>query len=337
MALVDVIKNESPDDSYFVWKYPNNEIKLASQLIVGEGQEAVFVKGGEALDTFGPGTHTLTTGNLPFINKLVNLPFGGDTPFSAEIWFVATTVKRDLKWGTANPIPLMDKSIGFPVSVRAYGKWGVRIKDARSFLIQIVGSQQYADDIKIHNYLIGEINQKVGDLLGEHMRDGAPILEINADLNELSDQANKNIADEFLKYGLEVINFNIENINIPPDELEKIQEVLQKTFEAKALSGVELGQSYAAIKSFEILKDAATNESDGGVGAMMSAGIGLGAGLPLGQQMGQNLTVDSTSGSSENSPNNIAAKLKDLKDLFSEGLIDEEQYKQKQAELLELL
>jgi membrane protease subunit (stomatin/prohibitin family) len=337
MALADVIKNESPDDSFFVWKYPNDEIKLASQLIVGEGQEAIFVKGGEALDTFGPGTHTLTTGNLPLINKIINLPFGGDTPFPAEIWFVATTVKRDLKWGTANPIPLMDKSIGFPVSVRAYGKWGVRIKDARSFLIQFVGSQQYADESKIHNYLIGEVNQKIGDLLGEQMRDGTPILEINADLNELSEQASKNIEDEFKKYGLEVVNFNIENINIPQDELEKIQEVLQKTFEAKALSGVELGQSYAAIKSFEILKDAATNESDGGVGAMMSAGIGLGAGLPLGQQMGQKLTVDSTAASDRDASTGIGGKLKDLKVLFEDGLINEDQYKEKQAELLDQL
>ena len=336
MALIDVIKNETPSDKFIVWKYPNEELKISSQLIVGEGQQAIFVKGGEALDTFGPGTHTLTTGNLPLINKLVNLPFGGDTPFSAEIWFVATTVKRDLKWGTANPIPLMDKSLGFPVSVRAYGKWGIRVKDTRSFLVQFVGSQDYADDEKIHSYLIGEINQKVGDLLGEQLRDGMPILEINAELNELSQEANNNIKDEFAKYGLEVVNFNIENINIPKEDLDQIQEVLQKTFEAKELSKVELGQSYSAIKSFEILKDAATNESDGGVGAMMSAGIGLGAGLPLGQQMGKNMTVESEANSSAPS-NDIGSKLKDLKNLFEEGLIDEEKYKEKQSELLDQL
>lgn len=336
MALIDVIKNDTPSDKFIVWKYPNEELKISSQLIVGEGQQAIFVKGGEALDTFGPGTHTLTTGNLPLINKLVNLPFGGDTPFSAEIWFVATTVKRDLKWGTANPIPLMDKSLGFPVSVRAYGKWGIRVKDSRSFLVQFVGSQDYADDEKIHSYLIGEINQKVGDLLGEQLRDGMPILEINAELNELSQEANNNIKDEFAKYGLEVVNFNIENINIPKEDLDQIQEVLQKTFEAKELSKVELGQSYSAIKSFEILKDAATNESDGGVGAMMSAGIGLGAGLPLGQQMGRNMTVESEANPGTPS-NDIGSKLKDLKNLFEEGLIDEDQYKEKQSELLDQL
>ena len=337
MAIVDIIKNETPSDSFFVWKYPNEEIKISSQLIVGEGQQAIFVKGGEALDTFGPGTHTLTTGNLPLINKIINLPFGGDTPFPAEIYFVATTVKRDLKWGTANPIPLMDKSLGFPVSVRAYGKWGIRIKDSRPFLVQFVGSQSYADDEKIHSYLIGEINQKIGDILGEKLRDGTPVLEINADLNELSNEAAENIKDEFKKYGLEVVNFNVENINIPEDDLEKIQDVLQKTFEAEQLSKVQLGESFAAIKSFEILKDAANNESDGGVGAMMSAGIGLGAGFPLGQQMGKNMTVEADAGTATAPGNDIVAKLKDLKTLFEQGLITEEQYKEKQSKLLDSL
>lgn len=336
MSLTDVIKCETASDSFFAWKYPNNEIKIASQLIVGEGQKAIFVKGGEALDVFGPGTHTLTTGNLPFINKIINLPFGGDTPFSAEIWFIATTVKRDLRWGTSNPIPLMDKSIGFPVSVRAYGKWGIRIKDARSFLVQFVGSQAYADDIKIHNYLIGEVNQKVGDLFGEKLRDGMPILEINAELNELSEEAANNIKNEFNKYGIEVINFNIENINIPDEELKKIQDVMYKSFEAKELSNVDLSESYSTLKSFEILKDAANNESDGGVGSMMSAGIGLGAGFPLGQQMGQNMNVNSNN-SIHNATNDIPTKLKELKGLFDQKLISEDQYKDKQAKLLEEL
>lgn len=335
MAITDVIKCETLSDTDFAWKYPNEEIKVASQLIVGEGQQAIFVKGGEALDVFGPGTHTLTTGNLPLINKLINLPFGGDSPFPAEVWFVSSTVKRDLKWGTANPLPLMDKSIGFPVSVRAYGKWGVRIIDPRAFLIQFVGSQKYADDLKIHNYLIGEINQKIGDILGENLRDGMPILEINAELNELSDKASNNIKDVFLKYGIEVVNFNIENINIPDDELKKIQEVMYKSFEAKELSSVELGESYAALKSFEILKDAANNESDGSVGSMMSAGIGLGAGFPLGQQMGQNMNVNSHN--NDSSLNDIPSKLKKLKELLDEGLITQDQFNSKQSKLLEEL
>ena len=331
MALVDVIKYESSSDELFVWKYPNDSIKIGAQLIVGEGQNAVFGKGGEALDVFGPGTHTLKTGNLPILEKLINLPFGGDTPFSAEIWFVATTVKRDLKWGTSSPIPLMDKTIGFPVSLRAYGKWGFVIKDSRSFLVQFVGSQEYSDSEKIYAYLIGEIIQRLSDLLSEKVRDGMPVLEINAELNELSEEGMNNISKEFAKYGLNVANFNIENINIPQDELKKIQDVFAKTFEAKEFSKVDISRSYAALKSFEIMSDAANNESDNSIGSMLGAGIGVGAGFPLGQQMSDKMSVDSNSRGSES----ISDKLKQLKELLDEGLISEEIYKEKQSKLIE--
>lgn len=330
MALLDVIKHESPSDQFFVWKYPNKEIKMASQLIVGEGQQAIFVKGGEALDVFDPGTHTLSTGNLPILNKLINLPFGGDTPFPAEIWYVATTIKRDLKWGTSTPIQLMDKSIGFPVSVRAYGQWGVRIINPRSFLVQIVGSQSLADDTKIHSYLIGEIIQTLSDRIAENFQNGISILEINADLNELSADTYNDLQELLTKYGMELVNFNIENINIPKDELQKIQDVMQKTFEAKEFSKAELNSNYATMKSFEIMGDAANNESDGGVGAMMQAGIGLGAGLPLGQQMGQQMNVGN-----EKSTQSTHEKLASLKKLLDDGLITEEQFKEKQAKVLE--
>ncbi len=146
----------------------------------------------------------------------------------------------------------------------------------------------------------------------------------------------KNMSLEFNKYGLVVSNFNIENINIPKDELKKIQEVFSKTFEAKEFSKVDLNKNYAAIKSFEILGDAANNESDSGVGAMMTAGIGLGAGLPLGQKMGQEMSVDPGEGSTKNELS-VTEKLKQIKTLLDEGLISEEQYKDKQSQLLEEL
>lgn len=333
MALIDVIKCETPSDSFFAWKFDSTDINFGSQLIVGEGQVAIFVKGGEALDTFHPGTYTLKTGNIPLLEKLINLPFGGDTPYSAEVWFISTTIKRDLKWGTATPIPLLDKSIGFPVSLRAFGKWGIRIDDPRAFLLQFVGSQSYTDDKKIVDYLIGEIIQKISDLLAEKIREGMPVLEINAELNELSNETRLNISDEFNKYGIEVINYNIENINIPNDELSKIQDVYIKTFEAKELSNTELTKSYAAIKSFEVLGDAANNSSDGGVGAMMSAGIGLGAGLPLGQQMGQQMSIDASQNSSQAS-DDPKSKLLKLKQLLDESLITQAQFDEKQAEIL---
>lgn len=330
MALVDVLKYEAPDDSIFVWKHPSNQIKIGSQLIVGEGQQAIFVKGGQALDCFDPGTHTLVTGNIPLIDKLINLPFGGDTPFSAEVWFVNTTVKRDLKWGTPSPIPLMDATLGFPVSARAFGKWGAKIDDVRSFVTQVVGTQSGASSDKIHSYFIGQIVQSFSKFLsGVIARGEASILQVSALMTELSNEASRDISDELSKFGVNLVNFNIESINIPDEEMAKIQDVFAKTLEAKELSKIEVGGAFAAVKSFEVLNNAATNQSDGSLGSMLGAGIGLGAGLPIGGQLGQQLNV-----SPDKSEEDSTDKLRKLKALLDEGLITQEQFDAKRDQIL---
>jgi len=317
MALIDVIKHNAPNDEEFVWKHPSESIKLGTQLVVNEGQEVIFVKGGQALDKFNPGTHTLISGNIPLLEKIVNLPFGGDTPFTAEIWFINTTVKRDLKWGTPSPIPLLDKTIGFPVNARAFGKWGARIIDVRSFTTQIVGSQSGASSKKVNDYFIGQIVQSFTGFLSKFIAGGqASILEVTALVSDLSNAASIEISSEFKKFGVELVNFNIESINIPDEDMEKIQNVFAKSMEARELSKVELGGAYGAIKSFEVLNNAAKNESDSGLGSLLGAGIGLGVGLPIGNQLGEQVNIKS--GKEAKQPSNLTAggvteKLKTLK------------------------
>ena len=334
MALIDVIKFEAEDDLTFAWKYPSDQIPLGSQLVVNEGQQAIFVKGGQALDSFDPGTHTLISGNIPLVDKLINLPFGGNTPFTSEVWFVNTTAKRDLKWGTPNSIPLMDATLGFPVSVRAFGRWGARIYDARLFTTQLVGSQPGSSAETLHEYFIGRVIQSFTQYLSAIIATGrASVLQVSALVSELSVEASKSNSEELQKYGVELLNFDIESINIPREALKQIQEVYAKTREAGELSKVEVGGAFTAIKSFEVLNNAATNESDNSVGALLGAGIGLGAGLPIGSKMGQKMGIEEAPASRETeSP---ADKLRHLKGLLDEGLITEDQFETKRAQILE--
>lgn len=103
MAIVDVVKyNGEPD--VFAWKYPNEELGTWTQLIVNESQEAVLFKGGKALDVFASGRHTLETANIPLLRSIVNLPFGGRSSFTAEVWYINKIHSLDIKWGTPSPI-----------------------------------------------------------------------------------------------------------------------------------------------------------------------------------------------------------------------------------------
>ena len=147
MALIDRIKYDGPPVGptgeqipWLVFKFPSEELVLGSQLIVNKSQEGVFFKGGNALDVFGPGRHTLSTANLPLLKKLVNLPFGGKTPFTAEVYFVNKVAKLDMKWGTSDPFQVTEPRYNIIVRVRSFGRLGIKISDSRNFVTQIVGA-----------------------------------------------------------------------------------------------------------------------------------------------------------------------------------------------------
>lgn len=321
--MTDQVKFDSPNPDVLVWKWPNEELKLGSQVIVNPSQEAIFVKSGKALDVFGSGTHTLSTGNLPLLGKLINWTFGNKTPFTAEIWFVNKTIRRGLKWGTKGPIQIIDPVYNFPVSLRAFGEWGLRINDSQSFVNQIVGSQIYADTDLIEEYFSGEIVQKISNLLTNTiLKENLSVFQVNAKLNELSEIIQEQIESEFDRFGIEIVNFNIERISIPDEENKKFQEILGKKMEINQLSDANISQKYTTVKTLEILDKAAENPSNG-MGTLIGAGIGVGAGLPLGKNFADNITSQDP-----------MQRLQKLKQMLDSGLITQDEFNVKKQDIL---
>jgi len=337
MALIDRIKHDASTDDLLVWKYAREDIRIGSQLIVNQSQEAVFVKGGRALDLFGPGTYTLTTANIPLLRKLVNLPFGGESPFAAEIWYVNKTVKGGLKWGTKAPIPVIDPKYNFPVSVRAYGKWGLRIVDSQSFVAQVVGSQLRADSSRIDEYFGGQIVQRLSDALARFfVEKGVSIFEANAKLNELSDFTIEQISPDFARFGIEIVNFNVENISLPDDEKRKFQKILGRRMEIEQISEAQVGQAYVTMRSFDVLEKAAQNS--GTAGGLLAGGVGLGAGLAggmaAGQQLGKALNIAPQEGTAKPADDAVA-RLQQLKQMLDAGLITQTEFIAKKQQILD--
>ena len=342
MAILDIVKLDVASDDFIVQKFMSEhqwELRIGTQLIVNEGQEAMFLKGGVALDVFTAGTHTLVTGNIPLLRKMVNAMFGGNTPFTAEVWFINKTVKRNLKWGTPQRIPLLDPQFGFPINVGAFGQWGFRIDDSRSFVAQVVGAQLGADSTKIYEYFIGEIVEKLSQSVSRLIAGGVPLLQVNTKLTDISQAVTQAIVPEFSRFGIELVNFSISNISIPPDEMKKIQDVMAKRMEMQVLGSVPVGQGYLTAKSFEVMGEAAKNS--GAVGGMMGVaagvGLGLGAGLPMGQQMAQAVQPGIQPPTSASAADSPMAKLETLKKLLDTGLLTAEEYATKRAAIIDRL
>ncbi len=336
MAILDVVKLDVVSDDYIVQKFISEkkwELALGSQLVVNEGQEAIFVKGGVGLDLFTPGTHTLISANIPLLSKITNSIYGSTTPFTTEVWFINKTVKRNMRWGTPQRIPVIESTLGFPINVGACGQWGFRVENSRSFVNQIVGAQLDANSQKVYEYFIGEINEKFGQTISSILTGGVPFFSINTMLSEISTAVSNAVQNEFSRFGIELVNFSIDSINIPPHEMDKIQSVMAKKMEMQQLGDVPVGQGYITAKSFEVMQEAVKN--NGGAGAVMGVaaglGLGMGTGLPFAQTVAKAVASPDSKKDDGGSP---VEKLELLKLMLDKGLLTQEEYDNKRNAII---
>ncbi len=247
----------------------SSDIKLGAQLIVQESQAAVFFRDGKALDTFGPGRHTLTTMNVPLLTKLLSLPFGGKSPFQASVMFVARHTFQDLKWGTKEPIPFRDTELRM-VRLRAFGKYSLRVVDPQLFVGSVVGTRGIVSTEAIGSFLRDIIVARLNDLLGENLK---TVFDLPAYYDELASGVKARVAEEFSKQGLELVDLIISAIT-PPEEVQKMID------ERSSMGAIGDMSAYMQFKAAQSMQDAAKQP-----GGAAGQGMGLGMGLGYGQMM----------------------------------------------------
>jgi membrane protease subunit (stomatin/prohibitin family) len=278
MAIIDFVKWDASDDSY-AWKFPSSELSTWTQLVVAESQEAMLVKEGQYVGPFRAGRHTLDTNNYPYLTKILKIPFGNRSPFTAEVWFVNRAIPLDVKWGTQDPIQLQDPKYDIMLPVRAFGTYGVQIDDTRKFLQKIVGTMPGFQHSQMVSYFRGMILTYAKTVISQYIvRDKTSILEISAHLKQISDVLEEQMIPVLDEFGLKLINFFVNSINTPEDDpaVRQLKAALAKRAEMSIL-----GYTYQQERSFDMLQTAAGNEGST-QSALMGAGMGLGMGVGLG-------------------------------------------------------
>src|SRR5882724_11759336 len=285
--LIEIIEWLDNTNDTMVYRFPGvyeNAIKNGAQLIVREGQSAVFVNEGKIADVFTPGHYSLTTQNMPILTVLGGWKYGFESPFKAEVYFVNTKQFTDLKWGTANPIMLRDPEFG-PIRLRAFGTYSIHVVDPAVMIRQIVGTDGRFQVEEIQGQLKSTLVSHFSTILGaSHIA----ALDLASNYDQLSILMKPKLNEDFGTMGLELSKFFVENISFPPE----VEAALDKRSQMGILG--DLGR-YTQFQTANAIEEAAKNP-----GGSAGAGLGLGAGFAMGNAMansfGQGMSQQSGQG-----------------------------------------
>jgi membrane protease subunit (stomatin/prohibitin family) len=346
MALMDFIKKQFIDiiqwtesgDGTLAWRFPMQEMEIqnGASLTVRESQVALFVNEGKVADVFGPGMYKLTTQTLPVLTYLKNWDKLFESPFKSDVYFFSTRQQVDQKWGTPQPVTVRDKDFG-AVRLRAFGNYAFRVADARLFHTEISGTRDIYSVQDLDGQLRGLVLQNISNAIAAS---GVPFLDLAANQIQFAQALATQLAPEFAKLGLQLDGMTVQSISLP----EELQKILDQKI-GMGMVGNDMGKFMQYQTAQAIPKFA---EGAGQGGGIAGDAMGLGAGVALGQVLAQNLAqglqgqqaapaAAPAPAAAVVSAADVMATLEKLGELKSKGILTQEEFDAKKAELLKKL
>jgi membrane protease subunit (stomatin/prohibitin family) len=345
MALMDFIKKQFIDilewmesgDGTLAWRYPmeDREIQNGGSLTVRESQVAVFVNEGKIADVFGPGRYTLTTATLPVLTYLKNWDKLFKSPFKSDVYFFSTRQQVDQRWGTTQPVTIRDKDFG-AVRLRAFGNYSYRIADAKLFHTEISGTRDTYTVVDLDGQLRGLMLQHISDAVASS---GVAFLDLAANQVAFAKALLDATAPAFEKLGLKLEGVTMQSVSLP----EELQKILDQKI-GMGMVGNDMGKfmQYQTAQSIPKFAEGAANG-----GGVVGDAMGLGAGVALGQVMAQQLNQGlqgqtAAAAAAAAAPvavkaDDVMATLEKLGELKVKGILTQEEFDAKKAELLKKL
>lgn len=352
------------DTGTLIYLDSRQDFNTNSVITVAPNEQAIFIKNGEFYGTLPSGRHEVKTENYPLLSRIRNMLTGGMSTFTCQVYHVQTNEQK-IDWGTSTPIEIQDfflggGVVGVPTLIRGAAAFRVRFNineddDAskRAFM-RLMGDQSTYTVADLGIMFEAEIGQKISSVVGKTLESISMQRSINAISSQLEDFAmvlKPRFDEVFVDYGLELVNFSFYNLNI--DETDERKKYLDRLI-AAAHTG-----SYDKAVQQELLKDVAVNPGAGGIA---SAGAGLGMGMAAGNAFAQMATTAfgnpqpqqapqtqgfggqgrfGTGGAPQQQPASAQPdpmeSLSKMKQLLDAGLIKQEQYDAKVAEIMSRL
>ncbi len=323
MGLFDFIKNElievidwvDTSNDTLIWKFQDkgNNIKNGAKLTVRETQCAVLMNEGEFGDTYTAGLHTLSTSNMPITTTLKSWKYGFESPFKVDVYFVNLKQFTNLKWGTSGPILMHDADFG-QVRLKSFGNFSISIKDAKQFITKFSGTNPYVKIEEVEETLRSVFSSILAETLAAAK---IGVMNLAAQYTELGEVLKPILQKEMDTYGIQLEKFFIENVSLP----EEVEKMIDKKTQLNILKN-DLND-FNKMQGGIALEKLAENDNAGGMGAVVMTNL-------MNQQT-------ASSGNAATDKTQQLDLLKQLAELQKQGIITQEEFNQKKADILSKL
>ena len=316
-----IIQWENPRDFQLFYKFTDrgDELKNASKLILQPGQGCIFTYEGKVEGVFEEeGIHDLKTSNKPFWTTIKKFMNAFESEHKTGIWFYRKAAMLNIRWGTRIPITYNDPVYGFPVKLRGFGNYSIRITEPKNFFVKhLAGKLDYFVE-QLQEVFLSRITQPISNYLANAKFSYA---EIDANIELIASEAQSKTVQIFEELGFQLLDFRIEGTSFDPETEKRIGEI--SDMQAEVRSANIAGVDFAELQKLKAMRDMAKNEGMAGASMGMFAGMNMGQAMQQPKQEQQPEKLD------------VRSKLKALKELFEDDLISEEEFQSKKQQLLD--
>jgi membrane protease subunit (stomatin/prohibitin family) len=226
------------------------------------------------------------------------------------------------------------------VRLRAFGNYAFRIADPKLFHTEISGTRA--------EYTVGELDGQLRGLVLQNISNaiassGIPFLDLAANQIMFAQALSTELAPAFEKIGLKLEGMTVQSVSLP----EELQKILDQKI-GMGMVGNDMGK-FMQYQTAQAIPKFAEGGGGGGGSGIAGDAMGLGAGVALGQVLAQNLQAGLQGGGAGAQqpaaaqpaagvkPEDVMATLEKLGELKSKGILTQEEFDAKKAELLKKL
>jgi membrane protease subunit (stomatin/prohibitin family) len=294
--VIEGIKEEIPkmlftrpadSKNMIIYKCPDTNIRLGSQITVDEDDIVVFFREGKVYGTLKPGRNTLDTQNIPFLSKLIEKVTGGNI-FKAEIYFVSKREFTNLSFG--GPVgDIKDPESEIAVGLRVYGTYALKILDPVLLITELVGKKSTVTNEEITNWMQEQVTKSIKDFVGKLIvKKRWPLLDVisGAYTSEIEAACLQTVKEDASSYGIEIARLGNFALNMKEDDEQSLKEFRKEAAYAKMAGGY---QQYATGRMMIGAGKGMEKGGEGGGTALSGAGLGmgLGTGLVIAEKIGR--------------------------------------------------